>query len=121
MTQRLWTTEDGFEVLTGWDRPLQYFFLDISRQCPTCHGQNDSDDTDCNACDATGEQRIFGNLDSPKYPYGAMTLDEVMQEIERHLTAWPDSLVGTLALDKLENRGNDTQVYGIVGQVKNHE
>src|SRR5439155_10238040 len=109
MTQRRWTTEDGYEILTGWDRPLQYFFLDISRTCPSCEGNGTSGEDPqfgCNDCEGNGEQHPFSNLDSPKYPRGAMTLCEVMYEIEQRLTAWPEDLERRLANDKAGNLGN---------------
>ena len=121
MTQRRWTTEDGYAVLTGWDRPLQYFFLDISRICPACEGNGTSGEDrkfGCDDCEGRGEQHVFSNLWSPKYPRGAMTLEDVMSELAEHLTAWPDTIKLVLAGDKATNAGNEVSAYEPIGRLK---
>jgi hypothetical protein len=74
---------DEFAVVTGWDRPLPYLFLEIYYR---------DQDTP-----------IFGNL-YRRHP--AMTL----QDIEATLTAYgitvPPTLLRDLANDRAQNRGN---------------
>ncbi len=93
MTQRRWETRDGWDVLTGWDRPLSRFFLVISRGCPL---------GECSECRATGEHFLFDNLSSPKYPRGNMTLKDVEHELNALLTTWPRAVLHSLANDKAE-------------------
>jgi hypothetical protein len=122
MTQRKWTTEDGWDVLAGWDRPLQRFFLGISRICPSCGGSGHEDGDrkfGCNACDGRGEQHAFNNLDNAaKYPMGAMELADVVNELERHVTAWPPALTVQLQIDQHGNLGNEVSSYEPIGRLK---
>jgi hypothetical protein len=85
MTQRTFQTE-AFSVLTGWDRPLQYFFLVISPR--------QSEDAD---------EPVFSNLFRPN---PAMSLEEIAGTLERYGITPPAGLFRDLAEDRALNRGN---------------
>lgn len=125
MTQHKWYTTDDSPayVLTGWDRPLQYFFLDITQSCGACSGEGISAEDDeevCENCDGESEKRIFGNLENAPYRQrvGRMTLAEVATELDRHLTAWPKDLLTNLAEDCARDAGNEVAHYAPVGTLK---
>lgn len=116
MTARKWTTHDGWEVLTGWDRPLQRFFLVIDRDCPECEATGSTEAGDrCPKCKGTGGQMLFSNMRERKYPRGDMRLSDVMSELMRLVTAWPPNLERRLLADQEEDMGNDDMDYGVIG------
>jgi hypothetical protein len=121
MTQRLWTTEDGWTVLTGWDRPLQHFFVNIDRICHRCLGRGETDERICVACDGNGNEYLFNNLDAPKGytdAMGGMTIEQVAQVLSEKLTLVPDMLLTQLRDDKALNRGSERNTYGVLGKAK---
>jgi hypothetical protein len=127
MTQRTWKTEDGFDVLTGWDRPLRRFFLVIDRLCQTCGGDGCAPplyptteaNGNCPTCGGTGEEKLFSNITAVKYPRGDMTLREVKAEVEDLLTSCPTGLWHDLTLDCTNDQGNNHETYyGVCGRVK---
>jgi hypothetical protein len=85
MTQRTFQTED-FSVLTGWDRPLQYFFLVIYPR------QTEESD-----------EPVFSNL-FRRNP--AMSLEEIADTLQRYGITAPEGLFQDLAEDLGLNRGN---------------
>lgn len=92
MTQRKWKTTDGWEVLTGWDRPLQHYFLTISRKAPD--GEN---------------EYLFDNLDDKTGltdPLGGMTQAQIFRALNKCLTEWPRQLMAVLGNDHAQNLGN---------------
>jgi len=80
MSQRTFT-HNGMKVLTGWDRPLQYFFLVIE----------DSDDY------------VFSNLSRPD---PRMTIPEIERTLDHFEIKYPESLFEDLLEDKKLDRGN---------------
>lgn len=123
MTQRKWTTTDGWEVLTGWDRPLQHFFVNIDRECIACQGAGERPEVgeeECKTCEGSGTEYLFNNLSDTKFtdPMGGMTIVQVQQVLELKLTQHPQSLVADLMLDKRNNVGNFSQQYGVLGEAK---
>lgn len=121
MTQRKWQTEDGWDVLTGWDRPLSHFFVDIERTCVKCNGNGGSgeepNDADmCPVCNGSGSEWLFNNLDH-NGPYtihnsmGGMTIEQVKNVLEAMLTWYPPTLIGDLLQDKRNNVGNLIETY----------
>jgi len=125
MTQHRWNTQDGFEVMSGWDRPLQHFFFQISRRCPSCAGGGESETgAECFSCGGRGDQYIFDNLDAhDKDPQatdimGGMTISQVRRALEKHLTAWPPQFLDSVGIDALNNTGNQIYTYDPVGTVK---
>jgi len=123
VTQRVWETTDGWNVLTGWDRPLQRFFLQISRQCAKCvgDGSNNNDDGDCEQCNGRGEEFLFDNLDDKTGmtdQMGGMSIDQINQVLKLKLTAYPDNLLTFLNNDRVRNLGNDRAVMETIGEAK---
>jgi hypothetical protein len=125
MTQRKWQTTDGWDVLTGWDRPLQHFFVNIDRPCRNCDGQggfgdepNDADQ--CPVCEGTGTEYLYNNLEDTQYtdPMGGMTIDQVRTVLELKLTKYPEGLIGALILDQVGNIGNFIQQMEPYGEEK---
>lgn len=125
MTQRKWTTNDGWDVLTGWDRPLQHFFVNIDRVCRNCGGQggfgdepNDADQ--CPVCEGTGTEYLFNNLEDEEHtdPMGGMTIDQVRWVLDHKLTAYPEGLLAALVVDQVANMGNLIQDYEAYGEAK---
>lgn len=119
MTSRKWKTEDGWEVLTGWDRPLQRFFLVIDRNCPECDAKGTTELGDrCPGCKGTGGQMLFSNLRERRYPRGDMTIADVIHELSRLVTTWPPALDEQLEMDQAVNMGNHEIDYGVVGSAR---
>jgi len=128
MTRRTWDTNDGWECAAGWDRPLQHFFFDIQRECGGCDGTGQvtdgfggtpEDPRDCTTCEGQGIEYLFNNLTDDTGltdPMGGMKLEQVQRALERHLTAWPEGLVGALILDELGNIGNLEVRLGMYGE-----
>lgn len=97
MSQRTWKTETGVEVLTGWDRPLQHFFLTI------IDGETED-----------GEDNIlFCNLDHYPFP-GGMTLKQVKEKLYEFDIPRPVELLSDLSHDQAINAGNVLKNYGVV-------
>jgi len=84
MSQRHFGNET-YDVLTGWDRPLQYHFLVISQR------------------DRPEQEPVFSNLDllNP-----AMTFEQIADTLHAFGIAAPPTLYTDLAQDQLENRGD---------------
>lgn len=128
MTQRRWVTEDGWRVLTGWDRMLARFFLVIDQTCLSCGGKGLSPgglnivtkygERVCVGCAGTGEEVLFTNLSSRKYPRGDMTLVDVIGELNRLVTAYPGTLRDRLMTDKTRDLGDDNIDYGTIGKLR---
>ena len=100
MSQHRWTATGvpgvgTVEVLTGWDRPLRYFFL-------TVYGPDQEEQ---------GDNVLFDNLAHPLYPIGAMSLTDIKLELKQlHIPA-PDGLWQNLEHDEAVNAGNDVTRY----------
>ena len=125
MTQRKWDTTDGWEVLTGWDRPLQHFFVNIDRQCRDCGGGGlvnpDNVDEMCKTCEGEGTVWLFNNLDDETGltdSFGGMTIGAVKRVLELKLTAVPEGLYNMLRYDQYHDMGNDIRHFGTLGEEK---
>lgn len=127
MTQHRWQTTDGFEVLAGWDRPLQHYFFQVSRRCPSCAGTGETETgAECIMCAGRGDQYVFDNLDAADKPItrmltdplGGMSIEQVKLVMVKFLTAWPDEFVASVAMDARNNIGNQIYTYDTVGTVK---
>jgi hypothetical protein len=129
MTQRKWTTTDGWSVLTGWDRPLQHFFVSIDRECGGCDGEGiitdgfggaEDDPRDCTTCEGTGNEYLYNNLEDTKHTdaMGGMTIEQVKTVLELKLTKYPEGLLEALILDQAGNIGNLVQEYEPYGEEK---
>lgn len=92
MTQRTFQTDD-FRVVTGWDRPLQYFFLVIYPL----------------QTEEPGEP-IFSNL-FRRHP--AMSLEEIADTLHRYGITPPVGMFRELAEDLALNRGNLDVSYDV--------
>jgi hypothetical protein len=76
---------DGYDVVTGWDRPLQYHFLDIYQRD---HPERDP---------------IFSNL----YLLNpSMTLEQIADTLKTYGITAPQTLFADLNEDALADRGN---------------
>ncbi len=75
-----------FQVLTGWDRPLQYHFLVVSR----------------------GDGLVFSNLDLPN---PAMTPEQVVAKLGELDLLMPATLLADLRQDAARNSGNESTQY----------
>lgn len=124
MTQRKWETLDGWSVLTGWDRPLQYFFVSINRACQACNGDGGfgvaEDESDvCGKCEGSGDEYLFNNLsDTTGYTdaYGGMTLTNVKRVLDEKLTTYPADVLLGLQQDKAGDVGNFIETYPTQGE-----
>lgn len=119
VTQRTWKTIDGWEVLTGWDRQLQHYFLQISRACTNCGGDGsvirDYAEQECGACEARGQEFLFSNLDDKTGMtdiHGGMSQSQIVLVLEKYLTDWPDQVIAVLGNDRHNNLGNDQHDFG---------
>lgn len=99
MSQIVYQTEDregrSVEVMTGWDRQLQYHFLNVSRL------SDDGEDIEL----------LYTNLnrESP-----GMRVDEIRIELAERGIAIPSDLVERLEEDRRENRGNTIVNMGTI-------
>jgi hypothetical protein len=126
MTQYKWETTDGWNVLVGWDRPLQHFFLDIGRDCPACQGDGgfglEPNDADiCGTCNGRGTEYLFNNLDDDTGmtdAMGGMTIEQVRLVLLEKLTAYQEGVLGMLILDEAGNVGNKITEFEPYGQVR---
>jgi hypothetical protein len=96
MSQHVWTYKN-FEALTGWDRPLQYFFLVISR-------------TDISEDDEETDEFVFSNLrlDNP-----SMSIEEIVSVLNKLEIPYPAQLAKRLQEDKRNDSGHRVD-YGIL-------
>lgn len=114
--------------MTGWDRPLQYFFLDIRKPCTPCEasgsvliGNEPDAEVSCEECGGEGEVIIFDNLDAEPYASssrGGMVLSEVGNELNKYLTEIPSDVMLKLAGDQNRNAGNEVTKYDPVGRLR---
>lgn len=87
MSQRFFKTAK-FEVMAGWDRPLQYHFLNITK----LDVPEDEDDV------------VYASL--YEGPCG-IPLEAIAPKLEEFgITSLPPAFLGDLEADELENRGN---------------
>lgn len=123
MTQRKWKTTDGWDVLTGWDRPLQHFFVTINRECRRCDGTGEAPELGedpCGACNGRGNEFLYDNLDDTKFTdaLGGMSIEQVKTVLDLKLTAFPRELMWDLLTDKKDNVGNLVVTYEPIGERK---
>jgi len=124
MTQHNWRTTDGFEVLAGWDKPLQHYFVSISRNCPSCKGDGETETgAVCIMCAGRGEQFLFDNLDprqSQGYTdaLGGMNIQQVAAVLNKYLTRWPDNVLHEMMAESAVNEGNKVVRHEDVGAIK---
>ena len=121
MTQHRWKTTDGFEVMTGWDRPLQHYFFQISRLCPSCQGTGETETgAECFTCGGRGEQFVFDNLDAKEFvsPMGGMSIKQVEQAMDKYLTERPKDVLPALAAEGVMDEGNKLVQHHEVGAVR---
>lgn len=90
MSQRVFT-KGNLEVLTGWDAPLQYFFLVIENKAA--------------ATDDPHDGYVFNNLKRKK---PGMELEEIVAMLNSHGITPPPSLIADLERDR---RNNDQNLY----------
>lgn len=93
MSQRLFTTP-AYEVLTGWDRPLQYRFLVIT--------------------DRRIGEIVYSNLDDEHGP--SLSLNDIRQRLAAFGITPAASLLDDLAADRRANAGNLRVVYNVSGE-----
>lgn len=93
MSQRRFVSK-GFEVLTGWDRPLQYHFLTVEKP---------GDD-----------YPVYCNLDDPERPMGVMLAIQVCDKLRELGIPAPPTLLEDLLEDRNLDRGNYIVDYGVV-------
>jgi hypothetical protein len=121
MTRRTWDTLDGWEVAAGWDPPLQYFFLDISRECEH-DDDEDREGVECEICHGSGTQYLYNNLDDKSNRVDTMggihNLDIVEELIREYLTDYPPEVMSTLYEDRSLQRGNENLYYGAIGRIR---
>jgi hypothetical protein len=96
MSQRRFQFKN-FHVTTGWDRPLQYFFLMVQTD-----DQLDTDDY------------TYSNLDDDLLPAGAMTLMKVMRKLRELDISPPPTLEHDLTVDMTTDVGGIVRDYGRV-------
>jgi hypothetical protein len=96
MSQRTFTASGGYQVLTGWDRPLQRFFLVIETKEQNHPGYQ-------------GDDYAFSNLNLPN---PAMSIDQIYATLYRFKIMPPPTLFDDLEEDKRDNVGNFVFDYG---------
>ncbi len=125
MTQRKWDTHDGWNVLTGWDRPLQHFFVTIDRECRQCGGSGDFGEEQptgaCSVCGGEGNEYLFNNFEDTSGltdMWGGMKLEDVAEVLSSKLTKIPEGLLNMLRYDQAHDMGNDIRHFGTLGEAK---
>lgn len=88
-------TYGELHVLTGWDRPLQHFFLVVEKE---------------NADD----EYVYTNLNDPDLPWGGMTIGQVTAKLAELSIPLPLTLVEELMSDQKCNVGNRLVNHGKV-------
>ena len=83
MSQYIWKTEK-YEFKTGWDRPLEYYFLVVEHI-----NQKKKKKTP-----------LFSNLEFPTGP--GMTLEEIEETCLRYVSALPSEIKIALQNDKIK-------------------
>jgi hypothetical protein len=89
MSQRTFTSNNK-TALTGWDRPLQYFFLVIEER----------------------DRTIYSNLDEAN---PALSIEKVFEVLSMFGMPVPATLREDLLDDRRGNAGNTVHHYGVVG------
>lgn len=91
----------NYDVITGWDRPLQYFFLVVER------------------LSGVEDEYVYSNLNDPSLPLGAMTLTQVTAKLAELAIPLPVTLMDELIYDMRHNIGNRVVDHGQVnyGQI----
>lgn len=92
--------------MAGWDKPLQYFFLDVYRN----YGSRD-------------EALVYDNLEDATLadPRRGMTLAEIEDRLAELEVTPPPTLIANLQRDKHENAGNRLYHYEADGTFTLHE
>lgn len=86
------TFETGaYHVLTGWDRPLRYYFLLVTRR--------------------TDGEQVYSNLSDPHLVGGAMTTAQIAARLAALDITPPRQLLANLARDGMVNAGNVVTTY----------
>jgi hypothetical protein len=83
-----------YDILTGWDRPLQYHFL-------TVQDRTNKDE----------DAHVYCNLDDRSLPNGAMTSEQVMAKLKELGINTPLTLKRDLDYDRETNAGNIIHTY----------
>jgi hypothetical protein len=83
-----------FEVIVGWDRPLQYFFGTVFTKAKK--------DTD--------HEVVFATLELPEG--GVQTVEELANVLQSYLRL-PDELLKCLEEDRVNNRGNVVRHWAV--------
>ncbi len=94
MSQHIFTTE-SYEILCGWDRPLQGFFLVVEKV--TEDGKEPTDE----------DEYVYSNLDEPFYLAHPKQFDHFVKILNRLSIDIPSGLIQALEADKINNTGND--------------
>ena len=82
-------THGDLRVQTGWDRPLQYFYLVIERHDPVL-----------------GRTLVYCNLDDHQSATGGLTLTQIEARLAERNVPVPAGLMDALQEDQAVNRGN---------------
>jgi hypothetical protein len=92
MSQRRWVA-DQYEILTGYDRPLAYFFLVI----------------DWHDDELQADEPVYSNLSDPDGP--SLSLGQISAVLNRYGIEPPATLFADLRQDRLLQRGNFVHRY----------
>jgi hypothetical protein len=101
MSQRIFRYQD-LEVLTGWDHPLQYYFLVIESQNPLPPEDSEEESLD------PSDEYVFTNLSLPN---PAMTIQQISDKLTALNITPPRSLFEDLHCDRLKQI-SDRYDYG---------
>ncbi|MEW7996794.1 MAG: hypothetical protein AB2825_20420 [Candidatus Thiodiazotropha endolucinida] len=98
--------DDEIVVTMGWDRPLQGFFMTITRINPKSSGEADVEDE---------EHFLFNNLEQQiSHPKG---IEAYLFELEHRGIEVPEKMINEVLADGMHNVGNKivehTRVKGI--------
>jgi hypothetical protein len=80
-----------YEIIVGWDRPLQYFFATVFDK-------------------ESGQKVVFTTLELPGG--GARTIEQLSDVLRTYLNM-PDELLNCLEEDRVNNRGNVVRRWAV--------
>lgn len=86
-----------YEVVAGWDPPLQYLFLDVFDVTKAGRWRS--------------PRLVFSNLDLPEGP--AMSIAQIHRVLERAGIDAPQGLASALARDRAEDRSGPEITYPV--------
>jgi hypothetical protein len=120
MSQHIFITRQDHtpvQVLMGWDRPLQGFFLVIDRLQIGPLAHNDYDEGDHGDCDEGEDEQIYSNLSDPDlHIFNGLppTLTYFRQMLKQLRIDVPEPMLTQILLDQVNNTGNAYMDHSVI-------